>query len=473
MGLRFGLAKHVARISLGLVLFMQVGESMAQADQWIAQRSANFGAWQAGSEQVSEQIDELKGRTQALIARHDAQQDTQRDERDQQWLAQSRGITDEQRRLITAQLSEAADLAKADRCQEAASLYREVLEREHLNHSARFGLGQCHTKLGDGAEAARHFTEIITLPFADPQARMLRTFAMLSMQKLPPPADPRINEPAIIFAGQDAPVEVWDAPFAPVMTIVPAGEFTMGSPETERFRLYGEDRHRVRIAYPLAFSKYNVTRGEFAAFVAETDHEAKGCNLDGPDGMHFDPDGDWRAPGFEQDDDHPVVCINFHDATAYAHWLSERTGQTYRLPSEAEWEHAIRGGTSTPYYWGETAGIGNANCDGCDGEPGLRRTTPGGAYPPNPFGLYDMAGNVWKWLADCWNASYDGAPTDGSAWMSGNCALRARRSGSWFNVEEPIEGDPREPGRLRSASRFGSIPSLRYSSFGFRVVRGL
>ena len=133
----------------------------------------------------------------------------------------------------------------------------------------------------------------------------------------------------------------------------------------------------------------------------------------------------------------------------------------------------MRAGTTTSYYWGEELGQGNAHCDGCNAVPSLLKPVRGGAFPPNAFGLYDTVGNVWTWLADCWNPSYVGAPTDGSAWMSGNCTLRGRRGGSWFNIAEGTPGDRRAPFRLRSAGRFGSLPELRHSSFGLRVVRDL
>lgn len=415
----------------------------------------------------------LKARTAQLIAAHDAAEAERQKAQESDWLAQSRALTDGQRAANRAKIEEADALLKADKCSEADALYRAVLAVDHLDLPARSGLGQCLAKQGKLAEAAREFTLVTTLPLADEAWRMTRTMAMVGMQTLPPPADPRIAEPSVVFSAEDKPTEFRDAPYAPEMVVVPAGEFTMGSPEGETFRLPNEQQHRVRVAYPLAMTKYNVTRGEFAHFVAETGYEAKGCNLEGVDGMKWEPDGDWRTPGYEQTDDHPVACINFHDATAYAEWLSGKTGQRYRIPSEAEWEHAMRGGTSTAYYWGEKWEPGRANVDGQPGQPGGRSTTPGGTFPPNPFGLYDMAGNVWVWLADCYNASYNGAPNDGSAWMSGNCALRMRRSGSWFNIEQVIEGDYRQPGRLRSASRFASMPSLRYSSFGFRLVRDL
>jgi formylglycine-generating enzyme required for sulfatase activity len=415
----------------------------------------------------------LKARTSELIAQHDAEVTARREAQEAAWLAQSRGLSADERARLKADRDKADELLKAGDFAGAEALFRKVLKVDHLDLAARSGLGQCLAKQSKAAEASRAFTDVITLPLLDDSQLMVRTMAMIALQQLPPPVDPRIAEPSLVFSAEDKPTEFRDADYAPEMVVVPAGEFTMGSPEGEPFRLPNEQQHRVRVGYPLAFSKYNITRGEFARFVAETGHEAKGCNLEGTGGMKWEPDGDWRTPGFDQADDHPVACINFFDASAYAEWLSGKTGQRYRLPSEAEWEHAMRGGTSTAYYWGQTWEPGRANVDGQPGQPGGRATTPGGTFPPNPFGLYDMAGNVWVWLADCYNASYNGAPSDGSAWKEGNCAMRVRRSGSWFNIEKAIEGDYRQPGRLRSASRFASIPSLRYSSFGFRLVRDL
>ena len=430
----------------------------SEANDWLAQREAEFAQWQRDHGDNDARVAELMRATQAAMADHDAQTAKAREAREAQWLAQSSALDQASRAALKAKVDEASALLQNGDCAQAERLFREILATEHLNHAARFGLGRCLGQEGKAAEAASELTQVITLPLADPQQRMSKTMAMLFMQQLPPPADPRIDEPSVVFGAQDKPAEVWDAPFAPVMTVVPAGEFTMGSPAGEQFRLPNEQQHRVRVGYPLAFSKYNVTRGEFARFVADTGYEAKGCNREGGEGMGYDPDGDWRTPGFDQADDHPVTCINYHDASAYAAWLSDKTGERYRLPSEAEWEHAMRGGTSTAYYWGQTWEPGHANVDGQPGQPGGRMTTPGGTFPPNPFGLYDMAGNVWVWLADCYNASYNGAPTDGSAWMSGNCAMRVRRSGSWFNIEQTIAGDVRQPVRLRSASRFRLDP---------------
>ena len=144
-------------------------------------------------------------------------------------------------------------------------------------------------------------------------------------------------------------------------------------------------------------------------------------------------------------------------------WLSGETGETYRLPSESEWEYAARRGSTAKYSWGNEIGDNRANCDGCGSRWDDRRTAPAGSFAPNDFGLYDMHGNAWEWVEDCWNASYRGAPSDGGGWRSGDCAKRVCRGGSWV---QRTEGPPRRgPGRGSTGDRdFG---------LGFRVARTL
>ena len=127
----------------------------------------------------------------------------------------------------------------------------------------------------------------------------------------------------------------------------------------------------------------------------------------------------------------PVINVSWDEAKDYVEWLSSETGATYRLPSEAEWEYAARAGTANKYSWGNEIGANRANCqnDHCGDQ--WKRTAPVGSFPPNGFGLYDMHGNVWEWVEDCWNGSYAGAPADGDAWRSGDCAKRVLRGGSW------------------------------------------
>jgi formylglycine-generating enzyme required for sulfatase activity len=175
----------------------------------------------------------------------------------------------------------------------------------------------------------------------------------------------------------------------------------------------------------------------------------------------------------------PAVCLDWNDANAYIAWLNARVraqhptigyrpGGPYRLPSEAEWEYAARGGTTTARWWGDQVGDGNANCNGCGSKYDFRVLSDVDAFKPNPFGLYGVLGNAWQWTADCWHPSYVGAPTDGRAWITGgDCTKHVIRGGSWDNT----------PIFVRSAERSASTADggeLDYSSLaGFRVARDL
>jgi formylglycine-generating enzyme required for sulfatase activity len=159
----------------------------------------------------------------------------------------------------------------------------------------------------------------------------------------------------------------------------------------------------------------------------------------------------------------PVTNVTWDDAQRYVAWLAKMTGRPYRLLSEAEWEYAARAGTTTTYFWGNEIGTGNGNCMGCGSEWENRGPAPIGSFKPNAFGSYEMSGNVWQWLQDCFHPDYNGAPADGSAWTSGDCSLRTDRGGSW------ISG----PQNMRLAFR-GSYPAgSRNYSLGIRVGRTL
>jgi formylglycine-generating enzyme required for sulfatase activity len=180
-----------------------------------------------------------------------------------------------------------------------------------------------------------------------------------------------------------------------------------------------------------------------------------------------------------QDDTHPVVCVSWEDASAYAAWLTRRSGRNYRLLTEAEWEYAARAGTTTPRYWGDDANESCAYANTADLDAfrqvpdainwpfancsdGRAHTAPVGSYRPNRFGLHDMLGNVWEWTQDCWNVNYTAAPADGSAWAAGDCFMRVVRGGSW---------DDSPPG-VRAAYRVGSPVVIRVYGRGFRVAAG-
>ena len=248
------------------------------------------------------------------------------------------------------------------------------------------------------------------------------------------------------------------------MIVLPAGDVMMGSPETERGRSNEEGpQHRVTIANPFAIGKFPMTRGEFAAFVKDTGYRAEGgCDVwSGSEWRHL-PDRSWRSPSaLDQDDRHPVVCVNWHDAREYAAWLSKKSGKRYRLLTEAEREYAARARTTTRYSFGDDeAWLSEyawyqANAGGA--------THPVGEKKPNAFGLFDMHGNVWSWCEDIWHSSYRGAPSDGSAWQTGDTPFRALRGGSWY----------RNANGLRSAFRITLSPDGRFSDVGFRVARGI
>jgi formylglycine-generating enzyme required for sulfatase activity len=271
----------------------------------------------------------------------------------------------------------------------------------------------------------------------------------------------------------------------PEMVVVPAGSFMMGSPPEEIAALKKEypsvdaawfdaegPQREVMIAQAFAIGRHAVTRGQFAAFVEATGRKMPDEAWTWEDGKGELRKGrSWRNPGFAQDESHPVVCVSWEDAQAYAEWLSGVTGKPYRLPSEAEWECAARAGTKTPFWWGPSITTQQANYDGNStfrGSPKgeyRKATVPVQSFAANPWGLLQVHGNVWEWCEDVWHPAFSGdAPRDGSAWLKGGDALsRVLRGGSWYNI----------PQFLRAAQRNLTLPGLRGSGLGFRLARTL
>jgi formylglycine-generating enzyme required for sulfatase activity len=266
----------------------------------------------------------------------------------------------------------------------------------------------------------------------------------------------------------------------PEMVVVPAGSFTMGSPAGAKDRSETEGpQHTLTIGRPFAVGKFHVTRDQFAAFLNETGYAASTTCWKWAAGRH----GSWRDPGFAQEGSHPAVCMSWDDAKAYVGWIAKKTGKQYRLLTESEFEYAARGqmqpGTY-PRFW-----FGNDETDLCRNANGVDRkardsitgasswttapcndgyayTSPVGHYQPNAFGLYDMAGNAYQWMEDCWNSSYSSAPADGSARTTGGCSSgRVVRGGAWSSF----------PTKLRAAARL-SVAVESYD-VGFRVAKTL
>ena len=241
-----------------------------------------------------------------------------------------------------------------------------------------------------------------------------------------------------------------DCAVCPDMIALTTGAFTMGPGADERVRPNEGPARRIEFTRPFAIAAREVTFAEWDA-----------CVADGGCAGHKATDFGWGRG------DQPVVSVSFADAQNYAAWLSEKTGQAYRLPSEAEWEYAARGGQTTPFSFGDGLTARNANFDGRFAYRGMKsrwvgRPTPASRYPANGFGLFDMHGNVWEWTADCWRTSLDGAPADGSA-RGGTCVSRTLKGGA-FNTGG---------WRLRAAHRIGKPASTREMEIGFRVVRAL
>ena len=232
----------------------------------------------------------------------------------------------------------------------------------------------------------------------------------------------------------------------PEMVAVPAGRFMMGSPATDASvppatRRSEEPQHEVTIARPFAVGKFEVMADEFRACIDEG-----GCKS-------------WTG-GTKPEGRHPIGGLSWNMAKDYVAWLAKKAGKPYRLLTEAEWEYAARAGTTTPYYTGDTITAKQARFSA--GSAGKATDTlDAGQFPPNPFGLHDMAGNVEEWVEDCFNDGYKGAPADGSAWLAGICDIRMARGGDYYGMAVHV----------RSAARNGFDASSR--SFGFRVARTL
>ncbi len=244
---------------------------------------------------------------------------------------------------------------------------------------------------------------------------------------------------------QDAPepgTVFRDCETCPELVVVPAGLFVMGlGGKTAR----EGPPHRVIIGKSFAIGRYEVTFDQWQAC-----RDDSACSID--------PDDHKWGRGTR-----PVVNVNYNHALEYVEWISTKTGYHYRVPSEAEWEYAHRGGSVTDYPWGDDAGENKANCKDCGSQWSAHSTAPVGAFEPNAFGLYDTFGNAYEWVADCWNPTHEGAPADGSARTDGNCDLRVMRGGSFYYFK-----------KVGRASYRAKNPVVVNSYWlGFRVARSL
>src|SRR6266849_3374189 len=299
-----------------------------------------------------------------------------------------------------------------------------------------------------------------------------------------------VANPGHVSLAKNAPVALQLRPIfkdcadCPEMVTLSAGDFMMGSPADEPGREVDEGLpRRVVIKKPIAIGRFEVTIDQFSAFVAETGMAAGNLcaaivgDNKSPYGNRFvmgPPEASFRQPGYAVTGTHPVVCISWHDAQAYVAWLGRRTGKPYRLPTEAEWEYAARAGTQTMYSFGNNRDALCAYGSFADIESpfpwrgGWLHDTPSpipvGQLRPNPWGIFDMHGNAWEWVEDCWTPNALEIPTDGSAFLrSGSCGVGVMRGGSWANPSR----------QQRSAARRGVTMGAHANHIGFRVALSL
>lgn len=231
-----------------------------------------------------------------------------------------------------------------------------------------------------------------------------------------------------------------DCPDCPEMVMLPAGVFVMGDSGRNKQE---HPPHRVILSRPFAIGRTELTFDAWDAC-----HAAGGC----PEAPH---DHGWGRG------DRPVINITVADIEDYIAWISSRTGHAYRLPSEAEWEYAARAGTATQYWWGNGVGDNLTNCRGCGSPWSGKGSAPVASFTANPFGLHDTSGNVWEWVADCWNPDHKGAPSDGSARRDGDCQSQVIRGGSWYYFSK----------LARSAYRFKNNIQVKSYNIGVRLAR--
>ncbi len=282
-------------------------------------------------------------------------------------------------------------------------------------------------------------------------------------------------------SAQDPGTVFTDCATCPEMIVIPSGQFIMGSPDDEPQRDADESpRRTLTIDQPFAVSRFEITRDQYAEFAAASGRSAgPDCTVWVGNKWELTEGKNWQDPHYPQTGNDPVACIDWFDAQAFAAWLADRTGQPYRLLSEAEWEYMARGGTTTVYHFGDDpAGLCEYDnghdmtsmrvhtdmpWEGVPCDDGFAETAPVGALHPNLFGVYDVHGNVWEWLADCYAPSYNGAPLDGLPVLAEDCEQRVYRGGGW---------SVQERGR-RSANRGRYAADQRYGQLGIRVARDL
>jgi formylglycine-generating enzyme required for sulfatase activity len=440
------------------------GYVLPRANETAQQRQTRFDAWRTANPDAEERASATARASAELVAAYIAAEEARRlaeANRDPfaEISAQSAALPPERKFEAQGLFASSFTLWQSGDFNAASIGFERGLAIDPANGQANFYFGDILARRSENERAAEHYRRAVAFGGSAPEA--LRAEAALRALPAPPPRpDPVLQAPPMLFQPEDAYVALWDCALCPELVVLPAASFTMGSPANET----GSDaderpQRRVTIAYALAVGRFEVTQDEWNACVS-----ARGC------------------PRAERSDNtrrrsrgrYPAENVTWDEAQAYVQWLSQQTGHSYRLLTEAEWEYAARADTTTAVYWGAGSQCGYSNgadlstrrshpdwvVSNCDDR--YAEAAPVGSFSANSFGLHDMLGNVWEWVEDCYGP-YPDAPSNGSAPAVASCQERSIRGGSFLI----------EPRRMRAAYREAEPASLRNAGVGVRVARVL
>jgi len=309
------------------------------------------------------------------------------------------------------------------------NMVRPQLDVEIMLRDIRYGVIQEAKRLG--YQQVPWSTSSLSTPFCFAGCRQSKQLPVIPTQPKPK-----------IATVSTQPVVQKQRYFKPEMVAIPAGSFQMGCVSGKNCSDDEKPVHTVKIN-AFCMAKTEVTFSQWDACV-----KAGGCS-------HKPRDAGWGRG------QRPVINVNWNDTQQFVKWLSDLEGKHYRLPTEAEWEYAVRAGTETKYSWGDSIGLNKANCNGCDSQWSNKETAPVASFPANTWGLYDMHGNVWEWVQDCYHDTYNGAPSNAKSWTTECKHPAVLRGGSWVNF----------PNALPAANRLYYNRVYRSTTYGFRVVR--
>lgn len=428
------------------------------ANETAAQRQARWQSWHDANPNIEVEIAAFVQASSAQSAAYRAQLDALRAALAADPYAairrQSERLTPAQRQDTLGIFSNAFALWQAGQFDAAEVLFVRGLDLDPANAPANYYLGDILKRKNDNDRAGDHMRRAVAFGPNSQQAALaevaLRTLPAASTE----PEAIRAAPPAI-FDATNRPTALWDCASCPEMAVIPAGSVTIGSPDFERGRDSDEGpQQRVTIARPFSVGRFEVTFEEWSACT-----RGGGCQGNSAPG-----DGGWGRGR------RPVINVSWNDAQEYVRWLSQRTGHEYRLLTEAEWEYVARAGTTSAYWWGDAADHEHANYGAEGGNVGRafgsdvwRNTAPVGAFPANPFGLFETSGNVWEWVQDCFSPAYLTIIRNASAHSPASCRNYVGRGGFW--------GVPSV--WLRIADRRADPADARYDGLGFRVAREL